>query len=51
MNMSGKTKEELDKIDILVEEAVASSAIEGYITTKKNKERLRQWLVNDVPAD
>ncbi len=44
-------KEELEEIDRVVEDAVASIAIEGYITSKKDKEQLKEWLIMGLSAD
>lgn len=41
----------LDEIDIIIEDAVASSAIEGYITPEREKEQLRQWYLKGLSAD
>jgi len=45
------TKQRIDEIDMIVEDAVASSAIEGYITPEEQKEQLRQWYLKGLSAD
>ncbi|MGM0532090.1 MAG: hypothetical protein ACQER7_12150 [Bacteroidota bacterium] len=42
------TKQQLEEI---LEDAVASSAIEGYITPEREKEQLRQWYLKGLSAD
>lgn len=41
----------LMKIDTIIEDAVASSLIEGYITSKREKEQLREWYIKGLSAD
>lgn len=45
------TKQRIDEIDTIIEDAVASSAIEGYITPKEEKEQLRQWFLKGLTSD
>lgn len=42
------TKQEVDE---LVEDTVASSAIEGYITPECEKKQLKQWFLSGLSAE
>ncbi|HKL00118.1 MAG TPA: hypothetical protein VJ943_07680 [Desulfotignum sp.] len=42
------TKQEVNE---LVEDTVASSAIEGYITPENEKEQLKQWFLSGLSAE
>jgi hypothetical protein len=50
MSQSNPTMTEQEATE-LVEDAVASSAIEGYITPEREKEQLKQWFLSGLSAD
>jgi hypothetical protein len=50
MSQSNPTMTEQEATE-LVEDAVASSAIEGYITPERGKEQLKQWFLSGLSAD